>query len=216
MAFDYRKIIERTALIGELGTRIERWFEDCPRYDIGTSAGLGRLYQQVLFEDEHTDEERIALAKYIADEMEKTPVRPGAPDPIYLWPEGKIPVLPREKWDERHTEIVEVPYMYHLPVPEKVTVKGAVLISAGGVHGMSTLCESYQVGRDFVTMGYQAFVLNNRVRGVDVIERGADTARALRIIRRDAAEQCGVHRLFQRRSDRRIQHSVLLRREKGR
>ena len=78
--------------------------------------------------------------------------------------------------------------MYALLLPDDVQPKGAVVVCAGGDHGACSLPEGYQNCLDFLAMGYQAFMLNNRPNHNPWSEKecGADAARAIRIIRRDA------------------------------
>ena len=125
----------------------------------------------------------------LADGLEKT--RP-MPERIYLWPEGKIPQLTEytENDGSFNHDPDFVPYMYEVLLPEDVTPKGAVILCAGGDHGDCVLQEAYGDLEYFLSRRYQCFILLNRVnkRPWNAQDVGADVARAIRIIRRDAAK----------------------------
>ena len=86
------------------------------------------------------------------------------------------------------------PYMYEVLVSPEVTPKGAVLCVAGGFQGRTVVNEGYGIALEFRKLGYQCFVIHNRVNALDFNtkcslngkENGADIARAIRYIRANA------------------------------
>lgn len=111
--------------------------------------------------------------------------------PIYLWPEGKMPVMTEytDNYDYRYLHDPDFkPNLLEVLLPKEVTPKGALLTIAGGEHGMNDVSECYQVCRDFNEKGYQCFIINCRPnRGPwNGRECGADTARAIRYVRAHA------------------------------
>lgn len=163
-------------------------FEDSPCYDIKDLVELYHLHEAVYRCPKEERAERIeAFSKKRASMRKKQ----NAPERIYLWPEGKIPTLTDypDNPDNRYNHNPDfVPYLYALPLPENVTPKGAVVVCAGGDHGPCSLTEGYQNCLDFQAMEYQAFLLNNRPNHNPWNEKecGADAARAIRMVRRDA------------------------------
>jgi len=82
------------------------------------------------------------------------------------------------------------PYYFEILVPEDVAPKGAVVVCAGGDHGAATFNEAYQTCMDFAEIGYQSFLLLNRTNRQpwSGLEAATDSARMIRIIRRNAAK----------------------------
>ena len=80
------------------------------------------------------------------------------------------------------------PYLLEMLLPEDVLPRGAVVTIAGGSHGAGTINECYEIGLEFGALGYQCFILQCRPNGCpwSRYETGADAARCLRILRRDA------------------------------
>lgn len=79
--------------------------------------------------------------------------------------------------------------MNYFPVAEGMTVKGAVLVCAGGAFQFrSDQMEGTPVAQWFARHGYQAFVVNYRVRPYTMEEGSLDLARAIRFVRRHAAD----------------------------
>ena len=81
------------------------------------------------------------------------------------------------------------PYMNYFPVAEGITVKGAVLVCAGGAFQFrSDQMEGTPVAQWFARHGYQAFVVNYRVRPYTMEEGSLDLARAVRFVRQHATD----------------------------
>ena len=114
-----------------------------------------------------------------------------APKPIYLWPEGKMPQLTEYTDNSEYLYNHDpdfVPYMHEMLLDEDVEPKGAVILCGGGDHGWCTVADTFQSARDFHEMGYQCFMLYNRVNHNPwcEVDSGADVARAIRYIRANA------------------------------
>lgn len=106
-----------------------------------------------------------------------------------LWPEGNMPAVTdytvnngsyQDDPDFR-------PYMVWHPVPEGVTVKGAVMVCPGGAFMFRSPNEGAPVAERLSAMGYQSFVVNYRVRPYTMEEGSLDLARAIRHVRSHAA-----------------------------
>lgn len=81
------------------------------------------------------------------------------------------------------------PHMNYFPAAEGTEVKGAVLVCAGGAFMFrSDQMEGTPVARWFARHGYQAFVVNYRVQPYRMEEGSLDLARAVRFVRRHAAD----------------------------
>jgi acetyl esterase/lipase len=79
--------------------------------------------------------------------------------------------------------------MVYIPVKDGVTVKGAVLVCAGGAFQFrSNENEGFPVAEQLSGLGYQAFVVNYRLRPYTQAEGALDLARAVRHVRNHAAE----------------------------
>lgn len=81
------------------------------------------------------------------------------------------------------------PHMNYFPAAEGTEVKGAVLVSAGGAFMFrSDRMEGTPVAQWFARHGNQAFVVNYRVQPYRMEVGSLDLARAVRFIRRHAAD----------------------------
>ena len=165
-------------------------FEDSPCYPPEDLVELYHLWEVVY---RCPKEERAKRVEAFSEKRKSMKKRPDAPQRIYLWPEGRVPTLTGYSGNGEyryHHDPDFAPYMIALPLPGDVTPKGAVVVCAGGDHGPCSLTEGFQSCLDFQSMGYQAFLLNNRPNHNPWSEKecGADAARAIRIVRRDAAK----------------------------
>lgn len=173
----------------ELLHRSAVYFEDAPRYVKEKVLELHGLHRALA--DARDEKEQERLAGLLLEKMnELTPVE-NAPERIYLWAEGNMPTLGTytENPGYRYNHDPEFrPYMYALTVPDNVQPKGAVVVCAGGDHGDCTMHEGYQTCIDLNALGYQCFLLLNRTNlcPYDSREAGADAARAIQMVRRDA------------------------------
>ena len=166
-------------------------YEDCTMYDIPQLAELVLLERKVM--GAKSKEERLAIIAEFKDKLSKVKKIPNAPERILLWPEGKMPKLTEytENTDNQYFHDPDFqPYMLEVLVPENVQPVGAVITVAGGQHGPNTLNECYQINREFNALGYQGFILHCRPNACpwDPRETGADVARAVRLIRANAAK----------------------------
>ena len=110
---------------------------------------------------------------------------------IYLWPEGNMAKITNYTGSQGSYQDPPSfrPYMNYFPVAEGTTVKGAVLVCAGGAFQFrSDQMEGTPVAQWFSRHGYQAFVVNYRVRPYTMEEGSLDLARAIRFVRRHAAD----------------------------
>ncbi len=175
----------------EMLHRLVPIFEDVPRYPLDAVLELHELNMQLM----NTKKEE-KIAELICRIEEKLPLlteKENAPERRFLWKAGAMPSLGTytENPDFRYNHDPEFqPYMYELLIPETETPKGAVVVCAGGDHGFCVLGEGYQTCLDLNKMGYQAFLLLNRTNRCpyDALEAGADAARAIRLIRQNAAK----------------------------
>lgn len=110
---------------------------------------------------------------------------------IYLWPEGNMAKVTNYTDDQGSYQDPPSfrPYMTYFPAAEGMTIKGAVLVCAGGAFQFrSDRMEGTPVAQWFARHGYQAFVVNYRVRPYRMEEGSFDLARAVRFVRRHAAD----------------------------
>ena len=164
-------------------------FEDCPCYPVEDIVELVKL-QHSVWQEKDLAERARKLEAFVAKRNAMKP-KADAPQKVYLWPEGRVPTYSMyfRNEDYRYNRDPGFePYLYELLLPEDVTPKGAVLVCAGADHGDAQVHEGYQTCRDFLKMGYQTFLLCNRTNACPwhAIDTGADVARALRMIRKNA------------------------------
>ena len=176
---------------GEALHRSVTFFEDAPCYPTEKLVRLHGMRRR-LTEEADEGKKRELLREYQAfmDGMEKLP---DAPERTYLWQEGNMPET-GEYTDNpgfRYNHDPDFrPYMYEFLLPKDMTPKGAVVLCAGGDHGDCVIHEAYQSCLDFNKLGYQSFMLLNRTNRMPYTgqECGADAARLIRMIRKDAAK----------------------------
>lgn len=164
-------------------------FEDAPCYPTEPLVCLFHLGGD--FEKQDSENEMERMMKEYENILETICPIAGAPERIYLWPEGKMPVCTdyRENPDYKYNHDPDFrPYLFEMLVPEEVLPKGAVVVCAGGDHGDASFHEAFQSCRDMNALGYQCFLLLNRTNACPWSrqECGADTARAIRMVRADA------------------------------
>ncbi|MGI6199863.1 MAG: alpha/beta hydrolase [Christensenellales bacterium] len=166
-------------------------FDDAPRYPIAQVAELARLCRAV---EAEADPERWPgmIADFAALRRRIAPI-PGAPERVYLWAEGAMPSLTAytDNSDYRYNHDPDFrPYFLEMLLPGEATPKGAVVVVPGGDQGDCTLTEGYQTCLELGALGYQCFLLHNRVNHNpwSGLECGADVARAIRYIRAHAAD----------------------------
>ena len=165
-------------------------FDDTPCYDEEDVRRMEKIESEYYMCDDASgrEEMRTEFLKIVKGIRR----RADAPERIYLWPEGKMPVRTAytDNSDLRYNHGPEFrPYFLEMLLPEDVTPKGAVICIPGGDHGASSVKEGYQVARDLNGLGYQCFVLHNRVNHNPWSEEesGVDAARCVRMIRKNAA-----------------------------
>lgn len=113
---------------------------------------------------------------------------------IYLWPEGKMPAVTEYKVNDNDwfDEPDFRPNIVEYLVEEGKEIKGAVMVCAGGAFLFrSDEPEGYTVAQKLSELGYQAFVVNYRVRPYTMEEGSLDLARAIRYVRMNA-EHYGI------------------------
>jgi len=164
-------------------------YEDPTRYPVEELIALFKLQQQMM--DTEEPGARAALKARFSEMRKSIRLLPDAPERIYLWPEGNMPkdteYYSDLTWEYDHGPDF-LPYFLEMLIPEDVTPVGAVVLIAGGCHGAGTIPDCYQIGKEFNALGYQCFILQCRPNGCpwSRYETGADAARCLRILRRDA------------------------------
>jgi acetyl esterase/lipase len=109
----------------------------------------------------------------------------------YLWDEGNMPST--TVYTENTGNYADPPdfrpYMVYFPAKEDTSVKGAILICAGGAFMFrSDSNEGTPVAEAFAELGYQAFVVNYRLRPYTQEEDALDLARAVRHVRSHARQ----------------------------
>lgn len=140
-----------------------------------------------------TDEEaREMLIKHHNLRASATTTKDVEAQRIYLWPEGKVPTV-TEYTENPGFAYADAPgfqpYMIEMLVEEGVQPKGAVIISAGGGHMYrSNVEEALKVALALNAEGYQCFILNYRVNPYTDNESAIDVARAVKIVRANAAK----------------------------
>lgn len=110
---------------------------------------------------------------------------------IYLWPESNMAKVTNYTGSQGSYQDPPLfrPHMNYFPVAEGTEVKGAVLVCAGGAFMFrSDRMEGTPVAQWFARHGYQAFVVNYRVQPYRMEEGSLDLARAVRFVRRHAAD----------------------------
>ena len=184
-----RKRWEFAAACGDEVNKAIPLYEDPTRYPVEELVALYKLQQRMM--DAETPGERAALKEQFSVMRRGVRLLPGAPERVWLWPEGNMP---------RDTEYTEnpgyqydhepdfLPYYLEMLLPEDAAPIGAIVLIAGGSHGAGTINECYQTEKEFNSLGYQCFILQCRPNGCpwSRYETGADAARCLRILRRDA------------------------------
>lgn len=181
---------ETDLLCSRLQHRSVAYFEDAPCYPVEKLVKLHGMRRRMLEEKE--EGKRLLLAREFEAYLDGLERLPDAPERIYLWPEGGMPetggYTQNKDFMYNHDPDFR-PYMYEFLLPEETTPKGAVILCAGGDHGDCVLHEAYQSCLDFNKMGYHSFMLLNRTNRMPYTgqECGADAARLIRMIRRNAA-----------------------------
>lgn len=118
-----------------------------------------------------------------------TPADPTKFQALYLWEEGNVPAVTEftpdmtgyfDEWDFR-------PYVTAIPMREGVTPKGAVVLMAGGAYQFrGNFTDALTTGAALREYGFQAFVVDYRLRPYNQEEGALDVARAVRFIRKNA------------------------------
>lgn len=188
---DFEKFFARMKEFGEFSRPSIEIFDDTPRYVEEEVVRLVKL--QDSYGNCDDPEGRAKIRDEFIELMNSMRPREDAPERIYLWDEGNAPAITeyKENPGNRFNHGPEFrPYFLEMLLPDDVTPKGAVICIPGGDQGFCTVYEGYQVAKDLNALGYQAFILHNRVNHNPWSEQesGVDTARAIRIIRRDAAK----------------------------
>ncbi|MHC1770935.1 MAG: alpha/beta hydrolase [Flexilinea sp.] len=139
-------------------------------------------------------EEAVAFWEKHMPETALTPTKKPLEQITYLWEKGNTPsttVYTENKGNYADPPNFR-PYMVYFPAKGDTAVKGAILICAGGAFTVrSDFNEGTPVAEAFAELGYQAFVVNYRLRPYTQEEGALDLARAVRYVR-SYAEQLGI------------------------
>ena len=165
------------------------YFEDAPCYTKKDLLCLHEKYSE--FAHEKNMDKLQEMTEAFEEMLLQIKPTHNAPKKIMLWTEGNMPTLghytENPNYQYNHDPDFK-PYMYPMLISENLKPRGAVIVCAGGDHGECTLHEGYQTCLDLNKLGYQCFLLLNRTNHCpyDAKEAGADAARAIQIVRRDA------------------------------
>lgn len=108
---------------------------------------------------------------------------------LYLWEPDHMPsVSEYTQNDNGYFDDPDLrPYLTSFPVPEETTVKGAVLLCAGGAFSFrGNEMDTIPVARELNKQGYQCFVVDYRLRPYTQQEGALDLARAFRFVKANA------------------------------
>lgn len=148
-------------------------------------------YTQLIIPDMVTEEEARELLKvWHNTRVTMEPVTDVESARIYLWPEGQVPTI-TEYTDNSGYMYADDPGFQPYMIPSLVEgeAKGAVIVACGGGHVFrSAIEEGYEVCKALNEQGYHAFMVNYRVDPYTDEESALDIARAIRIVRANAAE----------------------------
>lgn len=188
---DWPTISERMKEFRQGVPNIVEIFDDTPCFDETAVRRLEKIESEYGFQESASQRAgMLSEARAIAESIAR---RPDAPQRIYLWEEGKMPIKTEftDNSDGKYNHGPDFrPYFLEMLIPENITPKGAVICIPGGDHGSSSVKEGYQVAKDLNAMGYQCFVLHNRVNHNPWSEEesGVDAARCVRMVRQNAAK----------------------------
>lgn len=108
---------------------------------------------------------------------------------FYLWEENNAPAVTEYTVnDQNYFDDPDFrPYLTSYPVPKGRTIKGAVLICAGGAFQFrSDESEGVMIAEELTKLGYQSFVVDYRLSPYTQEEGALDLARAVRFVRKNA------------------------------
>lgn len=108
---------------------------------------------------------------------------------LYLWEPDHMPsVSEYTQNDNGYFDDPDFrPYLTSFPVPEGTTIKGAVLLCAGGAFSfLGNEMDTIPVARELNKQGYQCFVVDYRLRPYTQQEGALDLARAFRFVKANA------------------------------
>lgn len=186
----YRKEPHRDEYGCELNKAISL-YEEPTRYPVDQLIRL--VNAQMAMMKEADDGKRAELHDAFMSLLNSIEVLPEAREKVRLWPEDKVPT--QTDYTENPGYIFDhdpgyIPFYLEMLIEDERETIGSVILIAGGSHGIGTISECYQIGREFNELGYQAFILQCRPNNCpwNEYEVGADVARAIRIIRSRAEE----------------------------
>lgn len=140
--------------------------------------GLMRLDDDHVSPDPSTVEGTVLTAR----------IRPHEQQRLFLWEEGRAPATTESDAGGQDPRGFR-PTITSVPVPAGTSVKGAVLLCAGGAfifRGDNADC--YPTANELSQRGYQCFVVDYRLRPYSQQEGALDLARAVRFVRAHADE----------------------------
>ncbi|WP_197032637.1 alpha/beta hydrolase [Clostridium sp. KNHs205] len=142
--------------------------------------------QQSFSESETQPSQPLALNK---DTVGTAIADPLNQQTLYLWEEENVPATTEytQNTGSYFDDPDFRPYLVSFPVAEGATIKGAVLINAGGAfRSRVDRTEGTPVAQELSKLGYQSFVVNYRLRPYTQEEGALDLARAVRFVRKNA------------------------------
>ena len=152
----------------------------------------GFQFQQK-FKETNIPEEKSRLKREFAAKCDAIHLLPNAPERVYLWKAGNMPVQTVYTDNPGHLYDHEPDFQpYYLEMPlssEKKPLAGIVLV-AGGTHGAGTINECYEIGLEFNALGYACFILQCRpnMGPWSRLESAVDAARCFQLLRGNASK----------------------------
>ena len=166
-------------------------YEDPTRYPVNELIELFQFQQK--FKETNIPEEKSRLKREFAAKCDAIHLLPNAPERIYLWKAGNMPVQTVYTDNPGHLYDHEPDFQpYYLEMPlssEKKPLAGIVLV-AGGTHGAGTINECYEIGLEFNALGYACFILQCRpnMGPWSRLESAVDAARCFQLLRGNASK----------------------------
>lgn len=110
-------------------------------------------------------------------------VDPSRSQQLFLWEEGRVPSSTRSS-RTGYDPVGFRPTVTSVPAASGATVKGAVLLCAGGAFAIrGDNSDAYPTANALAARGYQCFVVDYRLHPYAQTESGLDLARAIRFVR---------------------------------
>ena len=173
-----------------IGTSAEGWVDDAVAFWEQEGLGGAQTVDEALAVEEQGQTVDAQLMVPASGTVLNTQVDATAPQTFYLWEEGRAPAAtvyeenPGTFFDDPDFR----PSVTSYP-SAAVPPKGAVLLCSGGAFQFrSDGNEGSAVARELAALGYQAFVVDYRLRPFTQQEGALDLARAVRFVRSHAGD----------------------------